>query len=131
MEGRAQFVDVSYINVLGHRGEGMESQKSNIFHACDVMFKEDKKYHFAWEQAVHTKLACDCATNHIVIRSSIHILGFLHSCHLFFFRSYPTCFAIFFRYSHFPFFSSVQGDTSGCDEPPVDINTKVPVWPCF
>ena len=24
---------------------------------------------------------------------------------------------------------NIQGDTSGCDEPPVDIKTKVPVWP--
>ena len=25
--------------------------------------------------------------------------------------------------------SYIQGDTSGCDEPPVDIKTKVPFWP--
>ena len=23
----------------------------------------------------------------------------------------------------------IQGDTSGCDEPPVDFKTKVPFWP--
>ena len=23
----------------------------------------------------------------------------------------------------------LQGDTSGCDEPPVDFKTKVPFWP--
>ena len=27
--------------------------------------------------------------------------------------------------------SRLQGDTSGCDEPPVDFTTKVPLWPCL
>ena len=25
--------------------------------------------------------------------------------------------------------TSLQGDTSGCDEPPADLKTKVPYWP--
>jgi len=62
VEGKRQFVDVSYIIVFG-----VGRSKSNIFHSRDVVFKEDKEYHFVRKPAVHTKLTCTCATNRFVV----------------------------------------------------------------
>jgi len=59
----------TYVEWWGNGGEGIyiwRAQKSNI-HKCDVMFKQNKKYHLAWKPVVHSKLACTCATNHFVV----------------------------------------------------------------